>query len=402
MERMAQKECKKEASMTEDMNSLVSRYREKLEKQFGHVVEENLRKPMPTREYTQFKEEYLPGHLSYYEKLCNLSEKLVRIDPDPSRAAELKESIEICHLNITPPGATSFAMLTPIFFVVVSSLLSILFLKSFFFVLFFIVLSVSIIKPLGNLPIFFANTWRLKASNQMVLCIFYVVTYMRHTSNLELAIKFASDHIAAPLSLDLKKIIWDVETEKYSTIKESLEAYLSTWRKWNLEFIEAFHLIESSLYEGDEKSRVASLDKSLDVILTETYERMLHYAQNLKSPITILHMLGIILPILGLVILPLVVSFLAEIKWYYISLLYNIALPILVFYLGKTILSKRPTGYGETDISELPEYKNCSGLTLTFSKKKVQIKPSTVAAIIFGVLFLIGIIPPLLHIIIPD
>ena len=156
------------------------------------------------------------------------------------------------------------------------------------------------------------------------------------------------------------------------------------------------------MYEGDEKSRVASLDKSLDVILTETYERMLHYAQNLKSPITILHMLGIILPILGLVILPLVVSFLAEVKWYYISLLYNIALPILVFYLGKTILSKRPTGYGETDISELPEYKNCSGLTLTFSKKKVQIKPSTVAAIIFGVLFLIGIIPPLLHIIIPD
>ena len=49
-------------------------------------------------------------------------------------------------------------------------------------------------------------------------------------------------------------------------------------------------------------------------MLEETYEKMLHYAQNLKSPITMLHMLGIILPILGLVILPLVVSFMEAVK----------------------------------------------------------------------------------------
>jgi len=47
----------------------------------------------------------------------------------------------------------------------------------------------------------------------MVLCIFYVVTYMRHTSNLELAVEFASQHLSAPLNLDLRKVLWDVETE---------------------------------------------------------------------------------------------------------------------------------------------------------------------------------------------
>ena len=97
-----------------------------------------------------------------------------------------------------------------------------------------------------------------------------------------------------------------------------------------------------------------------DVILTETYERMLHYAQNLKSPVTMLHMLGIILPILGLVILPLVVSFLQDVRWYSIALLYNIALPLIVFYFGKNILAKRPTGYGDTDISENEEFKKYS------------------------------------------
>ena len=45
--------------------------------------------------------------------------------------------------------------------------------------------------PLQRLPYYLANSWRMKASNQMVLCTFYLVTYMRHTSNLELAVDFA-------------------------------------------------------------------------------------------------------------------------------------------------------------------------------------------------------------------
>jgi len=384
-----------------EIKDLIEKYRQKIEKELGPTIKEPKEKTI-TREYIQFKEEYLPGHLTFYEKLCNLSENLVKITPEKRKAEELKESIGICHLNITPTGATSFAMLSPIALIIVMSLISILFFKSFFFVLFFIILGVSIIKPLGKLPIFLANTWRLKASNQMVLCVFYVVTYMRHTSNLELALRFASDHIAPPLSLDLKKIIWDVETEKYSTIKESLEEYLKTWKKWNLEFIESFHLIEASLYEGEEKTRVATLDKSLDVILTETYERMLHYAQNLKSPVTMLHMLGIILPILGLVILPLIVSFLANIKWYYISLLYNVGLPILVFYLGKTILSKRPTGYGNTDISELPEYKKYGGILLKIGKKEIAMSPLYLSIIIASLFLIIGTSPIVLHWFIED
>src|SRR3989338_5754335 len=116
---------------------------------------------------------------------------------------------------------------------------------------------------------------------------------MRHTSNLENAIEFAADHLAPPLSIDLKKVLWDVENEKYATVKESLDIYLETWKKWNFEFIESFHLIEGSLYESSEDRRLNSLDKSLDVILSEIYEKMLHYSQNLKSPITMLHMLGI-------------------------------------------------------------------------------------------------------------
>ena len=385
----------------EDMRSLIEKYRQKIESELGETVDRPT-KEVITREYHEFKDEYLSGHLTLYEKLCNYFEKLIKVTPDKKKAQELQESIDICHLNITPAGATSFAMVVPFIVILLSGVTSLLLFHSFFIVFFFIMLGISLIGPLGKLPIFIANSWRLKSSNQMVLCIFYVVTYMRHTSNLELAIRFASDHIAPPLSLDFKKILWDIETEKYSGIKESLDTYLGTWKKWNTEFIESFHLIEASLYEGQEKSRIATLNKALDVILTETYERMLHYAQNLKSPITMLHMLGIILPILGLVILPLVVSFMTDFKWQYIALIYNIALPVMVYYLGKTILAKRPTGYGSTDISELPEYKKYSGVLFKMGGKDVRISPLHISVIIAFLFFIVGVSPIIMHWFIED
>ncbi|MEK6887170.1 MAG: hypothetical protein AABW88_05050, partial [Nanoarchaeota archaeon] len=225
---------------------------------------------------------------------------------------------------------------------------------------------------------------------------------MRHTSNIERAIDFAANHLSAPLSLDLKKVIWDVQTEKYGTIKDSLESYLESWKAYNMEFVEAMHLIEASLYEGSEDRRVELLEKSLELILEETYEKMLHYAQNLKSPITMLHMLGIILPILGLVILPLVVSFIEVIQWYHLAALYNIVLPIGVYYMGKSILSKRPTGYGQGDASDInPGLKKYKNIIIKILGGEFVINPLVVSLLIGGVLFLIGFSPLILHFISP-
>src|SRR3989338_1437879 len=287
---------------TDAMTNLVTRYRQRLAGQLGvPEAEAQGKSQFSSKEYLEFKHAFVPPHYTLYEKLCTFSEKLLKITPNKAKEEEINESLAITHLNVTPVGVSSFAFQAPLVLMIPTSPFSLFIVKSMFFVIFFLITGVFLIRPLGKIPFFLANAWRLKASNNMVICIFYIVTYMRHTSNLELAIKFAAEHTSPPLSLDLRKVIWDVETEKFATVKESLELYLETWRKWNLEFIESFHLIESSLLEGDNEKRVATLDRSLDVILTETYERMLHYAQNLKSPVTMLHMLGIILPILGLV-----------------------------------------------------------------------------------------------------
>ena len=225
---------------------------------------------------------------------------------------------------------------------------------------------------------------------------------MRHTSNLEHAVDFAAEHLPPPLSLDLKKIIWNVETGKYDTVKESLDAYLETWKKWNMEYVESMHLVEASLYENAESRRLDSLEKALRLMLDETYEKMLHYAHNLQGPLTMLNMLGIVLPILGLVILPLVVSFMEGVKWYHLMTLYDLALPVGIYYLGRVVLSTRPSGYGETDISKNnPAMKKLSNIVVRIGDSDVQMSPMYGATVLFMILFLIGMSPILIHFLAP-
>jgi len=379
------------------IDAILEKYKQKLQNELSENNKAVLT-PVTSREYNQFKDEVMPKHLSIYEGLCNFTEKIIKIKPDKKREEDLKDAITITHLNITPEGAASFALVFPLIIILAGALFSILFLDSFFFAFFFIVIGVSLIYILGRLPTFFANNWRLQASNQMVISIFYVVTYMRHTSNLENAMNFAAEHLTGPLALDFRKIIWDTETQKYSSIQESLDAYLESWRKWNIEYIESFHLLESSLYETSEDRRVTILEKGLEVMLDETYEKMLHYAQNLKSPITMLHMLGIVLPILGLVILPLLVSFVDGVRWYQLMMIYDILLPAGVYYLGKTILSNRPTGYGDTDISqENPALKKYKNIIIDLGITKINISPFVAAVTVFVVLLFIGMSPIIIH-----
>jgi hypothetical protein len=407
--------------METDIDAILNKYKQKLQAELGEKdsIQADLETPMQqgrrvvSREYAQFRDDLMPRKYSWYEWACNLAEK-VPIAPDKKNVKAIQDSIDTCHLQVTPTGVASLAILGPLAFIFAGIVLSVMlsvahaviftedgmagYEPPLFFIASFLIGGLALMFPLQKMPEMLANSWRMEASNQMVLCVFYIVTYMRHTSNLEHAIEFASSHLTGPLSLDLRKLLWDVETEKYSTLKESIDAYLESWRVYNMEFVEAMHLIESSLYESSESRRLDLLDKSLDVILEETYEKMLHYAHDLKSPITMLHMLGIILPILGLVILPLVVNFMGGVQWYYLAMLYNVALPAGVYYMGKTILAQRPTGYGETDISEdHPELKKFKKFSVKIGGSEFLLSPFIIGLAVGLILLLIAILPLVLR-----
>jgi len=389
----------------EELDSIMQKYKKEISTELGERAQisqsPERQGAVRSREYSQFKSEYLPAHLSWYEKACNFTEALVKLTPDKKTEELYKDAITTCHLSITPTGANTLAMVLPLAFAFITASMSFVITGGFFFPIFSILIGVAAYFYFKKYPTFQAQKWRMDAGSQMVMSVFYVVTYMRHTPNMELAVDFAAEHLAPPLSLDFKKILWDVETEKCESVKESLDNYLETWRGYNNDFIEAFHLIESSLLEGTEDRRITMLDKALSVMLDGTYERMLHYAQGLKSPMTTLNMLGVILPILGLVVLPLVVSFMEGVSWIHISAIYNLAFPLAVMFLGMGILATRPSGYGKADISKNPELKKYKNFIFKIGKQDIIIPPIYLSIIVAVIFALIGFSPLVFRLIAP-
>jgi hypothetical protein len=344
------------------VKEILQRYGAKIESQFG----DPRASVGYSKEYVKFKEELAPD-LTRYERWCYSLGSVIKLRVSEKDKAQVQKHLEAAHIDVEPWQALTLAVVSfiSVFLLGFFSSLGIAFLKSsggflslinnFPFLYFFLtlVLSLFLFYFIKGYPQRLANKWRLKASSQMVPAILYVVVYMRHTPNLEKAIAFAATHLQYPLALDFKKIFYDVEVGKFSTIKESLDNYLETWRPYSTEFIESFHLIESSLFEPDNARRIATLEKSLQVVLDGVYDKMLKFTHRVRSPLTNVYMLGVVLPTLGLALLPLASALLGGLlQGYHVFILFNLVVPFFVFYLTDKIMFMRPGGHGESTLLE--------------------------------------------------
>lgn len=389
---------------TED---ILKRYERKLNSQLNteKSYSDNFSGARFSGEYEQFLKEMKP-ELSSYEKWAQSIGNIINIKIAEKDRIKIQKYLDDAHVDVTPSQAMTLSIVSMfiIFFgvllIIVSYVLigfpsiaafmnSPAFADMALFFLLGVIASLFVFYYTSTMPQRLANAWRLQASAQMVPAILYVVVYMKHTSNLERAIQFAAQHLEGPLALDFKKIFYDVEIGKFSTVKQSLENYLATWKDYAPEFVEAFHLIESSLFEPSESRRVEILERGLQVILDGVYEKMLKYSREIRSPLTNLYMLGIILPTLGLALLPLASTLLQGIiRWPHVFLLFNVIIPFFVFYMITGVLMKRPGGYGEGSTLELnPDYK-------TYTSKK----PWIYGIILALPFFILGFLPFILQI----
>jgi len=371
-----------------DVNDILAKYGGKIEHQ---VKTSSIKKTNFSQSYLKFKEEMAPD-LSRYERWCRSLGSAIKLKVSEKDEEKIRKHLVVAHLDIEPWQSLTLSVMSflAVFMIGLISSIAIVLIKgdlASFPVLFFflmMILSLFLFFYVNGYPARLANKWRLKASSQMVPAILYVVVYMRHTPNLEKAIAFASEHLQPPLSLDFKKVFYDVEVGKFSSIKESLDQYLDTWRDFSIEFIEAFHLIENSLFEPDQARRITTLEKSLQVVLDGVYDRMLKFTHDVRSPLTNVYMLGVVLPTLALALLPLASAMIGGLlQWYHVFILFNLIIPFFVFYLTDKILLLRPGGYGESTLLERNPL---------YSKYKSK-APYVKAFFICAPLILIGLIP---------
>ncbi|MFB6200116.1 MAG: hypothetical protein ABEJ83_04505 [Candidatus Nanohaloarchaea archaeon] len=186
----------------------------------------------------------------------------------------------------------------------------------------------------------------VESSENLIMAVLYMVISMRASPSLERAVAFAARHLRGPIAKDFKTILWKVDMREQLTMRKAVRDYVQVWKPYNKGFVESVNLLISSLSEANEEKRNEILSDSINQFLDNTRDQMKEFAQTLQMPVMVLYGLGILLPVLGTVLLPLIATFMGGGGIiYYLIFFYNILLPALVVFIMQNLLVSRPVSF---------------------------------------------------------
>ncbi len=183
----------------------------------------------------------------------------------------------------------------------------------------------------------------------------YFVMSMKLVPNLEHGVKFATEHGKGFFANKLAKVLWNTQLGVIRTIEEGIDSVAYQIGYYSGEFKHALMRIRSSLLEGDDAKRYVILDAALREAKAGVKEKMLAQADALYMPSIQLFYVGVFLPLLVFIILPIGAAFSNNqmlASPYFIFGTYDIALPLLTLFFAKYVISQRPNVYEPPDIPD--------------------------------------------------
>jgi hypothetical protein len=145
--------------------------------------------------------------------------------------------------------------------------------------------------------------------------------------------------------------LWNVQSGKSISISDELSKIAEKWRKESQEFVDAISILKDSIVLTDVQFQ-KSLNTAIELVLQKTKTRMKDYAMSLKTPLNIINSFGVLLPLLAMIFLPLAAIFLPDmIKISFITVLYVIVLPSIVYFLFRQYFYSRPYSYHQIEYS---------------------------------------------------
>jgi hypothetical protein len=332
----------------------------------------------PSSEYFKEFVEKEEARLSLFEKLCKISPKILKA-PKFLRK-KLYTPIWLTDMKVTPDEVFSFSIISLFLSLLIFLPLSLLDLPNS---LIFLIFPPFIFYNVLLYPHFFSEVLKIRAGNESVSIVLYMITYLSFTPVYENAILYAASRCHGPLGNDLKKAVWKTLSGKYHTIKQALAAYSEKWTIWNEEFVNTLTTLQLIEIATSPQDRNEILRTATERMLIKNSKKMEEYAEKLKMPTTLLMFFGVMLPLLGLVMFPLVSIFLGGfINPLYIGIGYTIILPFFLWWFLYRLISKRPGVYSHTEKIEEVSVRRY----IEFKKIKIPIIP---LAVLIGFLIMI-------------
>ena len=264
------------------------------------------------------------------------------------RDARLKRALSLGALDLEPYEVRSFS--NNVFIVLLLLLITVSFAVIFLtdFDLFYIILSIVITALVPGLlsiyidsyPFIRARRMRALTVGRMPEAIHHLSLSMRLTPSLDLAVKYASSSLSEPLASNLRKVLWDVYMREHSSVEEAFIAFAYDWSDWDEDFKRSLYMVRSAALEKTQEGINRVLDKANRIIIDGTKSKLEEFSNSLRIPAMVLFAVGIMLPLLLVIILP-ILGIGDEWTWP-TAFAINIALPLGMMIYTYHILGKRP------------------------------------------------------------
>ncbi len=234
-------------------------------------------------------------------------------------------------------------------------------------------------------PISSADDEKNKALTYVPEMVGYLIMSMKLVPNLEKSIEFSAKHGKGKVADDFKKLIWDFQIGVYSSISEGLDMMAMRWGKYSTELKESLMKIRASVMEPSESKRYQLLDKTMTEVLESVKEKMGDYARSLNQPSVMLFYIGVLLPLLLVIILPIGSAFSAMpfATTPVLVFIYCLMIPMFAYNFAKGVIKKRPTTYEPPIIDD-----NFAGLPPKWGMRMnngiVDIRMVCIGILIFG------------------
>ncbi len=182
----------------------------------------------------------------------------------------------------------------------------------------------------------------IRAAGEAPTLVSYLTMAMRITPNLERAASFAGEQLDGRMGRELREKISGGHLRVSSGADEVLSKFAKRWKQVCPELDRSIYLIRSAVDESTEESRTRTLNRALELVLHGARERMRDFASSINLPTLLIYSLGILLPLVFVVILPVLSVINIQVGLPHIVLLYCLFLPVAVYMLSNQVLSKRP------------------------------------------------------------
>lgn len=205
-----------------------------------------------------------------------------------------------------------------------------------------------------NYPLAKVTEEKVKALTFVPETLGYMIMSMKLVPNLEKAIEFAADHGHGKIADDLKKLLWEVKVGIKNSVAEALDDLAYRWGDVSSELKKGLMKIRAAVIETSEAKRYQLLDQTMSETLSSIKNKLEDYARGLNQPAMIMFYLGVLLPLLLIIVLPVGSAFSgsALAKPVYLILIYNITLPLGCLFFANYVIKNRPQTYNPPKIPD--------------------------------------------------